>query len=94
MARAKMRKFRVRLATEIEVEVSDALLRSCNTDEWRASMFRYTRDEQFVEHIAGNMVINNLSLHSIDGYADQSEKRVRLRRPWLGEWDVEAEELQ
>ena len=88
-----MRKFRVRFETEVEIEVDDALLKSCNTDEWRSQMFPYKRDEEFVEHIAYNMVINETRLESIDGYADQPKERVRIEdiRP---EWDIEATEIK
>ena len=86
-----MRKFRVRFEGEVEIEVADELLKACNTDEWRDSMFQYTRDEQFVEHIAYNMVLNELKLESVDGFADQSKERVKLES-WP-DWNVEAEEI-
>jgi hypothetical protein len=90
----KMRKFRVRFEGEVEIEVADELLKSCNTDEWRASMFPFKRDEQFVEHIAYNMVLNDLKLGSIDGYADQPERFVAVMRgPLAADWDTEAEEI-
>ena len=88
-----MRKFRVRFETEVEIEVSDELLKSCNTDEWRSQMHHYTRDEEFVEHIAYNMVINGTKLESIDGYADQPKERVQMSRG-SPEWDVEATEIK
>lgn len=90
-----MRKFRVRFEGEVEIEVADELLKSCNTDEWRKTMFHLTRDEQFVEHIAYNMVLNDLKLHSIDGYADQPERYVVVSHgPLAADWEIEAEEIK
>lgn len=89
-----MRKFRVRLEGEMEIEVADELLKSCNTDEWRAQMFQLKRDEEFVEHIAGNMIVNGLQLHSIDGYADQPKGYVKLGAPWLSDWAIDVKEIK
>jgi len=89
-----MRKFRVRFEGEIELEVADELLKSCNTDEWREQMMPFKRDEEFVEHIAYNTVINNLRLEQIDGYADQPEERVRLVDVRQPHWEIEAEEVR
>lgn len=91
--RKKMRKFVVHFEADVEIEVDDALLKSCNTDEWRESMMHYTTDEQFVEHIAYNMVVNNLPLHSIDGYADQPEERVALQER-APEWEMDVSEVE
>jgi hypothetical protein len=88
-----MRKFRVRFEAEIEFEVADELLKSCNTDEWRSQMFPFKRDDQFVAHIAQNMVINQIGLGSIDGYADQPKERVAWKDLGLQDWDVEAVEV-
>jgi len=57
-------------------------------------MMPYTCDEQFVEHIAMNMVLNRLELGSIDGYADQPKDRVRWEDRGLQDWDVEAVEVK
>ncbi len=90
-----MRRFRVSFEGEIEIEVADELLKSCNTDEWRETMFNLTRDEEFVEHIAYNMVLNDLKLENIDGYADQPKERVIVSRgPLAVDWTIEAEEIK
>ena len=88
------RKFRVQFEGEIEITISDALLKSCNTDEWRAQMYPFTRDEQFVEHIAYNMM-NGTRLRNIDGYANQPEERVQMERfGAMSDWNIEAVELK
>ena len=92
--RKKMRKFTVRFEGEVEIEVDDALLKSCNTDQWREQITRFTRDEQFVAHIAYNMVMNNLRLEEIDGYADQPEDRVNLVSGNPQDWEIEATEVK
>lgn len=90
-----MRKFRVRFETEVEIEIDDKLLKSCNTDEWRAEMLPYTRDEQFAEHIAFNMGINRIQLRSIDGYADQPAGSVVMPSTRSRfDWEVEATEIK
>lgn len=86
------RKFRVRFEAEVEFTVDDALLKSCNTDEWRAQMHNFTRDEEFVEHIAFNTIINKTKLESIDGYADQPKGRIRFDR--MPAWDISAREIK
>ena len=89
----KMRKFIVNFEGYVEIEVDDALLKSCNTDEWRESMMPFERDEEFVEHIAYNTVINGLRLEQIDGYADQPEERVKI--DWsVHNWEIEASEAK
>lgn len=85
------RKFLVHFEGSAELEIDDELLKSCNTDEWRQQMLQFTRDEQFVEHIAYNMVLNNLDLIQIDGYADQPKERAKVLR--VPDWEVEAEEI-
>lgn len=93
-ASPKMRKFIVRIEGEIEIEVADELLKSCNTDEWREQMMAFTRDEEFVEHIAYNMVMNGLKLESIDGYADQPPERVKVTSGYAWDWLQGAEEVK
>ena len=90
-SRLKMRKFLVSFHGTAEIQISDDLLRTCNTDEWRAQIVKFTTVEEFAQHIAYNMILNDLQLESIDGYADQPKERVKIIR--VPDWDVEAEEM-
>lgn len=66
---------------ELDQRVLDAV-----DDEWRAMLFPLYTDEQIAEHIAFNMIVNQIPLTSIDGFADQSDDRARS----LGQVDTEV----
>jgi hypothetical protein len=60
-------------------------------DEWRGTFYNLHDIEDIAEHIAYNMVKNEVRLSQIDGWADQPDENAKL----LGEeWHLdEVEEL-
>jgi hypothetical protein len=73
--REGMRKFVVYVS--VEVEIDQRLLDSVLTDEWRAQMFPFYKPEEVASHLVFNL-IQGTPLTSIDGYADQDPKRVKM----------------
>lgn len=74
---------------ELDQEVIDAV--DCN---WRDSLYELYTPEDIAVHIAANMVINNLTLSGMDGWADKSDKLAKLlTRPELNDFDITAIEV-
>lgn len=74
----------------VEIEVADALCRSVLTDEWRAVHYDLRTREDVAGHLAFNLM-RGAELSSLDGFADQDPKRVKLIEIMSGE--VEESEL-
>lgn len=81
------RKFYVTFTAEIDID--DKLLKSID-DEWRGTFYQLTSDEMVAEHLAFNLV-QGRALKSLDGFADQPEKAVKLVE-FRGEGAEESEE--
>jgi len=80
-----MRKFRVYHLVSTTIEISEDLLSSVLTDDWRKQFYKFTKPEEVAEHLVYNMA-RGTSLQSIDGYADQPNTAVDMKWP---EWEVD-----
>ncbi len=47
-------------------------------DEWRKTFYPITTPQKIAEHIAYNMIVNDLKLSSMDGFANLSDEMARL----------------
>lgn len=78
--------FKVKFETTAEIELDDELIAAVD-DEWRSQFYADLVDaEAIAEHIAFNLVINDSSLRSLDGFADQPSDRARIVS--VADWDV------
>ncbi len=92
VAPPKYRRFRVRIEREVEIDISEDVLRATASQEWVESIGGFGKDPlKVAEHLAHNFVTNGLRLQSIDGYADQPDEAAKVvDEPWP---DYEAEEI-
>ena len=71
------------------IELDDAVIDAVD-DEWRQSLCDLHTPEAIARHVGYNLVVNELRLSSMDGWADQDDGNARvLRRP---EWEIDANE--
>jgi hypothetical protein len=83
-----MRRFWVQM--EVEVMVSQALLDSVLTEEWRSVMYPTVNTPALVaEHLAFNLV-QGRGLTNLDGFADQKEDAATCTDPEV----VDSHELE
>ena len=47
-------------------------------DSWRKTFYDFDTPQQIAEHIAFNMIVNDLQLSQIDGFANLSDNLVKL----------------
>lgn len=60
------------------IELDDKVM-SAVDDNWREVFYpSLTTPQKIAEHIAFNMIVNDLKLSGIDGFADLSDEMVRL----------------
>jgi hypothetical protein len=93
-----MKKFRVTLTADVEIEIDEAVIALALTEEWRKRSFRAWQKTFYhmadaidvAAHIAYNMVVNNATLSSLDGFADRKVAEARIKSL---EWESEAEEI-
>ncbi len=92
VAPPKYRRFRVRIEREVEIGISEDVLRATASQEWIESIGDFGKDPlRVAEHLAHNLVTNDLRLQQIDGYADQPDDAARVvDDSWP---DYEAEEI-
>lgn len=86
-AKPKLVKFLVRFESEMELTLDQRVIDAVN-DEWREQMYPLHTPEQIAEHIAYNMVVNDLQLTSMDGFADQKNEYAEIQGEY--DWDIEA----
>lgn len=76
-------KFKVVFNVSVDIEISDKLLRSVLTPEFRASHYNFLVPEDVAEHIAYNFSRNRASLLNMDGFADQpADAATLLSEDW------------
>ncbi len=60
------------------IELDDEVIKAVN-DDWRRTFYpSITTSQKVAEHIAFNMIVNDLNLSSIDGFANLSDEMARL----------------
>ena len=86
----KKRRFTVEFQATVEIELDEDLIRRSLTPEWHDSFYALYSAGEVAGHVAYNMVINELSLKQMDGFADLNEDLVGIvSRPG---WDVASTE--
>ena len=80
-----MKKFVVEIVVRAEIEISEELLNSVLTDEWRQSFYNLTTPAQVAEHLAFNLA-QERPIESLDGFADRKREDVKFDVSW----DVES----
>ncbi len=86
-----MRRFKVRVEIETEIEIDQAVFDEVD-DDWRAAFYELRTDEQIAEHIAYNLIYNRLSFSVLDGWnlpVDAARERIEAAM----EPDIELEEI-
>ena len=79
------------------IELDDAVIEAVD-DAWRSTFFynNLRTPERIAAHVGYNLIINDLSLSQMDGWADQPDENARvLEWPLLPPtgWEIEAEEV-
>jgi hypothetical protein len=72
-----MRKFRVIVEAEFEIEVADPVIDAVD-DEWREQLYDLDGVEEIVGHVALNMAVNNAKLSELEGWADQPDDNAKV----------------
>lgn len=62
---------------EGEIELDDIVINAVD-DDWRKTFYDFNTPQQIAEHIAFNMVVNDLDLSNIDGFADLPNNLAKL----------------
>lgn len=60
-----------------KIEIDDTVIDTVD-DDWRRTFYNFIRPQQIAEHIAFNMVVNDLKLSDIDGFANLTDNLVSL----------------
>jgi hypothetical protein len=85
------RYFRVTFDKTVDLELDDAVISVVDT-EWRTQLYDLKTPEQIAEHIAYNLLINNLKLSQQEGWADQPDSNAKIIGETLG-WNAEVTEV-
>lgn len=78
--------FTVQLTGEAVVELDDAVITVVD-DEWRAALYDLHGADEIAKHVAYNLIVNNLKLSQMDGWADQPDDNARVVTV---AWEVDA----
>jgi len=74
---------------ELDQKVIDAV-----DDDWRHYFYNLVTPEEIAEHIAYNLIVNEVRLTQLDGWANLSDDMARIiKRPERPDWEFEAEEI-
>ena len=60
-----------------KIEIDDIVIDAVD-DSWRKTFYNFTTPQQIADHIAFNMIVNDLKLSDIDGFANLSDDLVSL----------------
>ena len=92
-----IRKFKVRIETEVEINVDESVINQVN-DDWR-EMFYYDIDTpcKVVEHLAYNIILFDRKLSDLDGFANLPNTAVMIygmnKEINDPNWEIEATEI-
>jgi len=70
---------------ELTINDPDAIDR-CFTEDWRAAMYRFDREQEVIDHLAINLGRRDMRLSALDGWADLPDTAVTAR---VLEWTTE-----
>lgn len=63
---------------EVTIELDDKVIYAVN-DDWRKTFYpSITTPQKVAEHIAFNMIVNDLNLSGIDGFANLQDEMAKL----------------
>lgn len=62
-------KFKIKVIGEAVIEIDESVIKAVDQD-WRDSFYPYDTPEEIAEHIGHNMLVNNLTLSQMDGFAN------------------------
>lgn len=65
----------------VDIEITQKLLDSVLTDEWRKYFYHFTRPEDVAEHLAFNLVRGCSTIRTLDGFANQAIDAAVISRP-------------
>ena len=65
------------ISWEGDIELDRAVIDAVD-DLWRKMFYDFNTPQQIAEHIAFNMVVNNLDLSDIDGFVNLSNDMAKL----------------
>lgn len=77
----KMREFDVTYVVSARIKISEKLLESVLTPEWRKYAYDIRTAEGIAEHLVFN-IAQNRTLTSLDGFADRSEDEIEMEVTW------------
>ena len=60
-----------------KIEIDDIVINAVD-DSWRTTFYNLTGPQRIAEHIAYNMVVNDLKLSGMDGFANLTNDLVSL----------------
>ena len=60
-------------------------------DEWRKDLYNLKTAEEISEHIGYNLIINDLVLSQLDGWADQPDTNAEII--FHPNWDIKSVEI-
>lgn len=83
------RRFNVTLTGYAYIELDDDVIDVVD-EEWRGCFYNLHSAEQIAQHIAYNLIVNEVPLSILDGWADQPDSNARILE--FVDWDVDAEE--
>lgn len=78
--------FKLRAVVDVEIEVSEDVLREVMTEDWRNYAYRFRDEEHAAQHLAYNL-LEGRSLTSLDGFAHRREDEVVVVN---ADWDFES----
>lgn len=84
----KTMKFRIKVIGEAIIEIDESVIKTVDQG-WRDDFYDYTTPEEIAEHIGYNMLVNNLTLSQMDGFADLFDSSATLSKV---DWETSVEE--
>ena len=66
------RKFHINLVIDCDIILDEEVINRVD-DEWRSQFYHLTSAHDIAGHIAYNLVVNNLRLSQLDGWADMKD---------------------
>ena len=75
---------------EIDQELIDVV-----DDDWRNHLYNLHTPEEIAEHIGYNLIVNNINLSQMDGWADKDNSLARvISWPDLERYTITAKEMK
>lgn len=83
-----MRRFKIEFSGRAIIELDDEVIDVVD-DEWRSQLYDLNTPEEIAEHVGYNLIINGISLSSMDGWADMDNKKAVIYASDFGVDSVE-----